>query len=149
MKIMGLLKADQHSEAGEPPSMELMQKMGTFIEEVAKAGVLLGTDGLHPTSKGKRVTLAGGKLTVTDGPFTESKELIAGGPLDHALPRGAGRGSVRAAADLRGVGLRRGCLPSGGRRARAGLARRDREEASEGLAREPKFAAADRGWCDR
>src|SRR5438128_1811092 len=74
---MGLLKADARSEAGELPSKELIDRMGTFMQEVAEAGVLLGTDGLHPTSKGKRVTLADGKVTVTDGPFTESKELIA------------------------------------------------------------------------
>jgi len=77
MRIMGLLKADEHSEAGAPPSMELMERMGTFVEEVTKAGVLLGSDGLKPTSHGKRVRLSDGKVTVTDGPFTESKELIA------------------------------------------------------------------------
>jgi hypothetical protein len=74
---MGLLKADKHSEAGAPPSKELMEKMGTFIEEATKAGVLLGGDGLQPSSKGTRVRLSGGKVSVTDGPFTESKELIA------------------------------------------------------------------------
>lgn len=77
MRIMGLLKADKDSETGVPPSAELMQRMGTFIEEVTKAGVLSATDGLQPSSKGKRVRLSGGKVTVTDGPFTESKELIA------------------------------------------------------------------------
>ncbi|APW61518.1 hypothetical protein BSF38_03034 [Paludisphaera borealis] len=77
MRIMGLLKADKHSEAGAPPSMEMMQRMGTFVEEITKAGVMLSTDGLTPTSKGKRVRLSDGKVTVTDGPFTESKELIA------------------------------------------------------------------------
>jgi hypothetical protein len=77
MRIMGLLKADKESEAGAPPSPELMQKMGKFIEEVMKAGVLRATDGLQPSSKGKRVRLSKGKITVIDGPFTESKELIA------------------------------------------------------------------------
>jgi hypothetical protein len=77
MRILGLLKADQHSEAGAPPSKELMEEMGRFMEEVTKAGVLLASDGLHPSSKGARVRLADGKVTVTDGPFTESKELIA------------------------------------------------------------------------
>ena len=77
MRILGLLKADESSERGDPPSAELVQKMGTFIEEVAKAGILLGTDGLHPSSRGKRVRLSDGKVTVIDGPFTESKELIA------------------------------------------------------------------------
>lgn len=77
MRIMGLLKADEDSEAGAPPTPELIERMGTFIEEVTKAGVLLATDGLHPSSKGARVSLVDGKVTVTDGPFTESKELIA------------------------------------------------------------------------
>ena len=78
MRIMGLLKADKESEAGAPPSPELMQKMGKFIEEVMKAGVLRATDGLQPSSKGVRVTLSDGKFTVVDGPFAETKELIAG-----------------------------------------------------------------------
>lgn len=77
MRILGMLKADKDSEAGAPPSRELMERMGTFIEEVTKAGVLLATDGLHPSSKGKRVRLSKGKITVIDGPFTESKELVA------------------------------------------------------------------------
>jgi hypothetical protein len=74
---MGLLRADKHSEEGAPPSPELMERMGKFIEEITKAGVLLATDGLQPSSQGARVKLSGGKVTVTDGPFTESKELIA------------------------------------------------------------------------
>ena len=77
MKIMGLLRADAESEAGAPPSRDLMERMGVFIEEVTKAGVMLATDGLHPSAKGKRVKLSNGKVTVTDGPFTESKELIS------------------------------------------------------------------------
>jgi hypothetical protein len=77
MRFIGLLKADKHSEAGVPPSKELMEKMGKFMEEITKAGVLLATDGLQPSSKGARIRLTGGKVTVTDGPFTESKELIA------------------------------------------------------------------------
>jgi hypothetical protein len=77
MKILGMLRADAASEAGAPPSKDLMQRMGVFIEEVTKAGVLAATDGLHPSSRGKRVRLADGKFTVIDGPFTESKELIA------------------------------------------------------------------------
>jgi hypothetical protein len=74
---MGLLRADKHSEAGAPPSKELMAKMGLFVEEITKAGVMLATDGLQPSAKGARVRLSGGEVTVTDGPFTESKELIA------------------------------------------------------------------------
>lgn len=77
MRILGLLRADASSEAGDMPSRELMENMGKFMEEVTKAGVLLATDGLHPSSKGKRVRLSAGKTTVIDGPFTESKELIA------------------------------------------------------------------------
>ena len=77
MRFLGLLRADADSEAGVPPSRELMEKMGEFMAEVTKAGVLLATDGLKPSSEGKRVRLSGGKVTVTDGPFTESKELIA------------------------------------------------------------------------
>lgn len=77
MRILGMLRADAASEAGAPPSKELIERMGTFIEEVTTAGVLLATDGLHPSAKGKRVRLANGKVTVIDGPFTESKELVA------------------------------------------------------------------------
>ena len=77
MRILGLLKADQASEAGALPSKELMAEMGKFMEEVTKAGVLLATDGLQPSSKGVRVRVIDGKSTVIDGPFTESKELIA------------------------------------------------------------------------
>ena len=77
MKVLGLLKADASTEAGVPPSPELMDKMGKFIEEVSKAGVLLSTDGLTPTSQGKRVQLSNGKITVIDGPFTGSKEQVS------------------------------------------------------------------------
>jgi hypothetical protein len=77
MRILGMLKADASSEAGAPPSKELMERMGVFIEEVTKAGVLADSNGLHPSSKGKRVRLADGKITVIDGPFAESKELVA------------------------------------------------------------------------
>ena len=65
-------------EAGAPPSPQLITEMGKFIEEMAKSGVLLFTDGLLPSSRGARVRQSGGKVTVTDGPFTETKELIAG-----------------------------------------------------------------------
>jgi hypothetical protein len=77
MKVLGMLRADAETESGAPPSADLMAKMGTFIEEVTKAGVLLATDGLKPSSYGKRVSLSDGKVTVVDGPFTESKELVA------------------------------------------------------------------------
>ena len=78
MRFMLLVKADERSEAGLPPSKELIAAMGAFNEEMAKAGVMLAGDGLHPSSKGARVAYAGAKRTVTDGPFTETKELIAG-----------------------------------------------------------------------
>ena len=77
MRILGMLKADAGSETGAPPSKEMIERMGVFIEEISKAGVMLATDGLHPSAKGKRVKLANGKFTVIDGPFTESKELVA------------------------------------------------------------------------
>lgn len=77
MRILGLLRATSESEAGQPPSAELMERMGAFMEEVSKAGILLATDGLYPSAAGKRIRLADGKITVTDGPFTESKELVA------------------------------------------------------------------------
>jgi hypothetical protein len=63
-------------EAGVPPTQDEIAKMGKFIEEMAKSGVLLATDGLQPSSKGARVRLSGGKLTVTDGPFTETKVQV-------------------------------------------------------------------------
>jgi hypothetical protein len=80
MRFMMIYKpADtKDMEAGVPPTQDEMAKMGKFIEELAKSGVLLLTDGLLPSSTGARVRLAGGKVTVTDGPFTETKELIAG-----------------------------------------------------------------------
>jgi len=77
MRILGLLRADKDSEAGVPPSKELIERMGSFVEEVTKAGVLLATDGLTPSSKGKRVKVSNGNVTVTDGPFIETKELVA------------------------------------------------------------------------
>src|SRR6476619_1694788 len=78
MRFMVIVKADKNSEAGIMPSREILTAMGKFNEELVKAGVMLAGEGLHPTSKGKRVKLSGGKHTITDGPFTESKELIAG-----------------------------------------------------------------------
>ena len=77
MRFIGLLKADESTERGDLPTQDLMERMGKFMEEVTQAGVLLATDGLKPSSQGKRVKVDGGKTTVIDGPFTESKELIA------------------------------------------------------------------------
>ena len=78
MRFMVIVKADKNSEAGVMPSREILTAMGKFNEELVKAGVMLAGEGLHPTSKGKRVKFSGGKHTITDGPFAESKELIAG-----------------------------------------------------------------------
>jgi hypothetical protein len=75
---MVIIKADKNSEAGALPSQELLTAMGKYNDELAKAGVLLAGEGLHPTSKGARVRFSGNKRTVIDGPFAESKELIAG-----------------------------------------------------------------------
>jgi hypothetical protein len=75
---MVLVKADEQSEAGVMPSEEMLATMGKFNEELVKAGVMLAGEGLHPSSKGARVKFEGDKRTVTDGPFTEAKELIAG-----------------------------------------------------------------------
>ena len=77
MRVLVIVKANEQSEAGVMPSEQLMTEMGNFNEELVKAGVMLAGEGLQPSSKGARVRLSGGKVTVTDGPFTESKELIA------------------------------------------------------------------------
>jgi hypothetical protein len=78
MRFIVLLKGDKSTEAGVPPSQELLAAMGKYNEELVKAGVLLAAEGLQPTSKGARVRFSGTKRTVIDGPFAESKELIAG-----------------------------------------------------------------------
>jgi hypothetical protein len=78
MRFMVLVKASKDSEAGVMPSQQLLTEMGKFNEELAKAGVLLGGEGLHRSSKGARVKFSGSKRTVIDGPFAETKELIAG-----------------------------------------------------------------------
>jgi hypothetical protein len=78
MRVMVIVKANKDSEAGVMPKQKLLAEMGKFNEELAKAGVLLAGDGLHPSSKGKRVRFSGGKRTVIDGPFAETKELVAG-----------------------------------------------------------------------
>ena len=91
MRFMVIVKADKNSEAGVMPSREILTAMGKFNEQLVKAGVMLAGEGLHPTSKGKRVKFSGGRHTITDGPFAESKELIAGfwlwqcGSMEEAL----------------------------------------------------------------
>jgi hypothetical protein len=78
MRFMVIVKASKNSEAGVMPSTDLLTEMGRYNEELAKAGVLLAGEGLQPSSKGARVKFAGSKRIVTDGPFAETKELIAG-----------------------------------------------------------------------
>jgi hypothetical protein len=78
MLFMVIVKATKESEAGAPPDPKLMAEWGKFNEELVKAGVLLAAEGLYPSSKGVRVRISGGKRTVIDGPFAETKELIAG-----------------------------------------------------------------------
>jgi len=78
MKVMVVVKATKASEAGQMPSQQLLSDMSKFNEELVKAGIMLAGEGLHPSSKGARVRFAGKSRTVIDGPFTETKELIAG-----------------------------------------------------------------------
>ena len=78
MRFMIIVKASPESEAGKMPSEQLLTEMGKFNEELVKAGVMLAGEGLHPSSKGARVQFSGNKRTVVDGPFAETKELIAG-----------------------------------------------------------------------
>jgi len=78
MRFMVIVKANEDSEAGVMPTTEMLAEMGKYNEELVKAGVMLNGDGLHPSSKGVRVRFDGDKRTVTDGPFPETKELIAG-----------------------------------------------------------------------
>lgn len=78
MRFMILIKADKNSEAGVMPDEKLLTDMGKFNEELVKAGIMLAGEGLHPSSKGARVKFSGAKRTVIDGPFAETKELVAG-----------------------------------------------------------------------
>jgi hypothetical protein len=78
MRVMVLIKATEESEAGVMPSQELLRQMGDFNEELVKAGMMLAGDGLHPSSKGVRVAFSGSERKVIDGPFAETKELLAG-----------------------------------------------------------------------
>ncbi len=78
MRVLVIMKANEDSEAGKFPSEEIIAGMMKFNEDLVKAGVMLAGEGLHPSSKGKRVKFGGGKKTVVDGPFAETKELVAG-----------------------------------------------------------------------
>jgi hypothetical protein len=75
---MVMVKANEDSEAGSPPSTEMLAEMGAFNEELVKAGIMLDGEGLHPSSKGVRIQFSGDQRSVVDGPFTETKELVAG-----------------------------------------------------------------------
>ena len=78
MRFMVIVKADKNSESGALPDRKILTEMGKFNEQLVKAGVMLAGEGLHPSSKGARVKFLDGKQTVTDGPFAETKELVAG-----------------------------------------------------------------------
>jgi hypothetical protein len=78
MKVMVIVKATKNSEAGGLPSEKMLTEMGAFNEELVKAGIMLAGEGLHPSAKGKRIKFSGSSRKVVDGPFTETKELIAG-----------------------------------------------------------------------
>ena len=78
MRVIVIVKASKESEAGEMPTQELLAQMGKYNEELANAGIMVAGEGLHPSSKGKRVRFSGPKPTVIDGPFSETKELVAG-----------------------------------------------------------------------
>jgi hypothetical protein len=78
MRVMVIVKATKNSEAGIMPSEKLLTEMGKYNEELVKAGIMLAGEGLHPSSKAKRIRFSGSKRTVVDGPFTETKELVAG-----------------------------------------------------------------------
>jgi hypothetical protein len=78
MRVMVIVKASPESEAGQLPGQDLLEQMGKYNEELVKAGIMLAGDGLHPSAKGKRVRFSGRQRTVLDGPFAETKELIAG-----------------------------------------------------------------------
>lgn len=78
MRVMVIVKATKNSEAGVMPSEKLFLEMGKFNEELIKAGIMLAGDGLHPSSKAKRVVMGGGQKKIIDGPFAETKELVAG-----------------------------------------------------------------------
>jgi hypothetical protein len=78
MKVIVIVKATKNSEAGVMPSEKLLTEMGAYNEQLVKAGIMLAGEGIHPSSKGKRIRFGAGKKTVIDGPFTETKELMAG-----------------------------------------------------------------------
>ena len=114
MRVIVIVKATKDSEAGVMPDEKLLTDMGKFNEELVKAGVMLAGEGLHPSSRGKRVEFSGSKRTVVDGPFSETKELVAGfwiwqvSSMGEALSESASRRiHHRDPPGIRGRGLRR------------------------------------------
>jgi hypothetical protein len=100
MKVMVIVKATKNSEAGVMPSEKLLNEMGKYNEQLVKAGIMLTGDGLHPSAKGKRIQFSGSKRTVVDGPFAETKELVAGywiwlARRDRAAAEAVGHGHAR------------------------------------------------------
>jgi hypothetical protein len=110
MRVMVIVKADKNSEAGVLPSKKLLAEMGKFNEELVKAGVMLAGEGLQASSKGVRVKFSGGKRTVIDGPFTETKELVAGFWLWQMNGSSAPRSTMRRLRSVR-CSRRRTSLP--------------------------------------
>jgi hypothetical protein len=104
MRFMMMVKSGQDAEAARPPSPEYLARMGKFYEEMTKAGVLVMPGGLLPISKGARLRSSGGKITVTDGPFTEAKELVGGFAIIEAQSKEeaieSGRRFLEVAGDL-------------------------------------------------
>ena len=140
MRFMVMVKANKDSEAGVMPDEKLLTEMGKFNEELVKAGVMLAGEGLHPSSKGARVRFSGAKRTVIDGPFAETKELIAGfwlwqvKSMEEAiewLKRAPfdGGSRDRDPPGLRGGGLRRRVHARAAGSRKSGSARADREPA--------------------
>src|ERR1700730_13928523 len=104
MRVMVIVPASKESEAGVLPDTKILAEMGKFNEELVKAGVLLAAEGLQPTSKGKRIKFSGSTPTVIDGPFTESKELVAGFWLWQVKSMDGGIARVKCAPVGRGGG---------------------------------------------
>ena len=142
MRFIVMVKATKESEAGVMPDTKLLEDMGKFNEELVKAGIMLAGEGLHPSSSGVRVKFDGDKRTVIDGPFAETKELVAGFWLwqvkskGQALSESASRAKRdRDSSGVRGGGLRGGAH-AGASRGRAAIARaRQRETVASGFSR--------------
>src|ERR671916_678260 len=132
MRVVVMIKANEQSEAGEMPSEELLEQMTAFNEQLVKAGVMLAGEGLHPSSKGVRVEFKGSERKVIDGPFAETKELVAGYWLWQgeagAEPRSRGGVRDRDPSGVRGRRLRRRAH-SGAAREGGAPATRDRDTA--------------------